>query len=63
MGFQNTENPINWLIDRIKEDQEIKAKTKLEWEQIFIEARLMQIELMQKVIENTLYVYKELKKR
>jgi hypothetical protein len=63
MGFQYTENPINWLIDRIKEDQEIKAKTKLEWEQIFIEARLMHVELMQKVIENTLYVYKELKKR
>ena len=60
--FQDTESPINWLISQIVEDQIIKSKSVGEWEIIFQEARQKEVDLIQKTIDRTLLVYKELKR-
>ena len=57
--FQDTESPIEWLIEQLENHNGI---TRAAFENIIKEARQKEIELIQKTIDRTLLVYKELKR-
>lgn len=57
--FQDTESPIEWLIEQLENHNGI---TRSAFDNIIKEARQKEVELIQKTIDRTLLVYKELKR-
>ena len=57
--FQDTESPIEWLVEQLENHNVI---TRAAFDNVVKEAKQKEVELIQKTINRTLLVYKELKR-